>query len=489
MQEIALPYEQTNQAAIGRFIDTIGAIKQQRAQRQLQSGLLQVMAQGGGPDQIAGFMAGQNVGGVQRQQPKQYGSGIGGFMSRIGAAVNPMNTDGVDTPLGNGIADVLIQRAMNQNPLEDDYKRSLIAENNAQAEYRKRLPGIQAQKDAQEQTKLAAEREENTVKQLQSIAENPNASEAARAQANRLLIPLMNKRGFNLQGDRMDIVELPPMNPLDPINGRREGVAAMLPGEQMFSPKATEGTSRYSKPDVLGENNELGLPKGTLVQMGTNGKVDIIYQPKPGESKTGMSSKDTLETATVLRKEFDQSKTFTDFQTVNRAEKGIMQAYKTSLDPKTQSKVASDQALAVMFQKMLDPTSVVRESEYARTPEGVGVVSRLESYIPKFQKGGLAISDTDRKAMVDIANKLLNESKVTMNDHIDRYTGISQQYGVDPNLVLGNIKRFNIPGAVAPANTPQQSPAITSVQTDDDYLKLPSGAQFTAPDGTLRVKP
>lgn len=160
-----------------------------------------------------------------------------------------------------------------------------------------------------------------------------------------------------------------------------------------------------------------------------------------------------LNLATGLRKEFNAAKVFKDFQTVNRSERAMKQALDLSLNPDQKSKIASDQALGVLFQKMLDPDSVVRESEYARTGEGASLLNRMMAWLPKLQKGGLAISDDDRQALYDIAQKLLNESKITMNAHIERYEGLAEDYGVDHNKVIGrNIQQFKIGGAEATTN-------------------------------------
>jgi len=159
-----------------------------------------------------------------------------------------------------------------------------------------------------------------------------------------------------------------------------------------------------------------------------------------------MTPVEKLSSATGLRKEFNADKAYKDFQTIKRSESTMNSAYKISIRSDTKSRVASDQALAVCFQKMLDPDSVVRESEYARTPEGVSMMNKILAYIPQLQKGGLAISDEDRKAMLDIAKKLLEEGKRALNSHIERYETVSRDYGINPRLVLGNIKRFEIEG-------------------------------------------
>lgn len=154
--------------------------------------------------------------------------------------------------------------------------------------------------------------------------------------------------------------------------------------------------------------------------------------------------KEVFTRATTLRKEFNQAQVYKDFQTVTRSEAAMKQAYQMSIDPNIKSRIASDQALGVLFQKMLDPDSVVRESEYARTSEGAALVNRVRATLPRLQKGGLALANEDREALYEIAQKLLTEAKRTMNKHIERYELIAEDYRVPRELVFGNIQKFDI---------------------------------------------
>lgn len=155
--------------------------------------------------------------------------------------------------------------------------------------------------------------------------------------------------------------------------------------------------------------------------------------------------KEKLTRATTLRKEFQAHPVYKSFQTIERSEKSMKVAYEKSVaDKTTKSRIASDQALGVLFQKLLDPTSVVRESEYARTPEGAGIMSRIKSVLPRLARGGLGISNEDRKELYEMAEALLVVAKEQMNKHIANYTGFAQSYDVDPKLVLGNLQRFDI---------------------------------------------
>jgi hypothetical protein len=150
-----------------------------------------------------------------------------------------------------------------------------------------------------------------------------------------------------------------------------------------------------------------------------------------------------LDRASGLRKEFQEAPVYKNYQTVNSQFNSLKSAYTLSLNPDNESRAASDQALIVTLNKMLDPTSVVRESEFARTEVGVGLMNRIQSYLPKLKKGGQAISNTDRKAIYEMAGKLLQGSQEGLNQHIDRYVNIAKQYGVDPKLILGDIEKFD----------------------------------------------
>jgi len=176
-----------------------------------------------------------------------------------------------------------------------------------------------------------------------------------------------------------------------------------------------------------------------------------------------------LARASGLRKEFQESPIYKNYQTVNSQFNSLKSAYSLSLNPDNESRAASDQALIVTLNKMLDPTSVVRESEFSRTEVGVGLMNRIQSYLPKLKKGGQAISNTDRKAVYNMAEKLLQGSQEGLNQHIDRYVNIAQQYGVDPKLILGDINKFD---------TSKSQFSESSFNTEEEALSanLPKGS-------------
>jgi hypothetical protein len=66
----------------------------------------------------------------------------------------------------------------------------------------------------------------------------------------------------------------------------------------------------------------------------------------------------------------------------------------------------ASQAILVTFQKILDPLSVVRESEYARSPEGMGLKHRIEGYFDRLKQGGVGMTLEDLRAFAQMAQRI-----------------------------------------------------------------------------------
>jgi len=64
----------------------------------------------------------------------------------------------------------------------------------------------------------------------------------------------------------------------------------------------------------------------------------------------------------------------------------------------------TSQAILVGFQKLLDPTSVVRESEYDRSPRGQSLRNRWEGVWLKLSQGGAGVTLSELEGAVEAAN-------------------------------------------------------------------------------------
>ena len=70
---------------------------------------------------------------------------------------------------------------------------------------------------------------------------------------------------------------------------------------------------------------------------------------------------------------------------------------------------AGSQAVLVTFQKILDPTSVVREREYARSSSGLSMFERVKGAAEKLGKGGAGVSVSELQAFARLADEAVSK--------------------------------------------------------------------------------
>jgi len=119
-------------------------------------------------------------------------------------------------------------------------------------------------------------------------------------------------------------------------------------------------------------------------------------------------------------------------------------------------KNGGSQAVLVTFQKILDPTSVVRESEYARTATGQSVLNRIEGYTEKLTSGGAGMTDREMAAMVETAKQFLDDMRGYSAGQRKRIQAQVNKYGLDPATVFDDVATGE-PSAVPPP--PAAAPA------------------------------
>lgn len=123
-----------------------------------------------------------------------------------------------------------------------------------------------------------------------------------------------------------------------------------------------------------------------------------------------------------LRGEFSkETKTFVD---INDAY-GRIQA--SSADPTP----AGDLSLIFNYMKMLDPGSVVRESEFATAENAASVPERVRKVYNKMISGE-KLTHKQRTDFIDRAGKLYNKSLEGFNKRRAVYEDLAKGYGVDP---------------------------------------------------------
>lgn len=164
---------------------------------------------------------------------------------------------------------------------------------------------------------------------------------------------------------------------------------------------------------------------GQKKNLATGEIYEVPTAPRPDISK-----KDAVN----LRKEFDALPEVKEYkQVITRVD-----AMESTLAKSKGMKnlVAVDQALISLFNKITDPQSVVRESEYARTPENMPVANAITGKMDKWLKGGAGLTNEERTALVTIGKEIGQTYKERYTATAERYKGYAEGMGVSPDEVV-----------------------------------------------------
>jgi hypothetical protein len=96
------------------------------------------------------------------------------------------------------------------------------------------------------------------------------------------------------------------------------------------------------------------------------------------------------------------------------------------------------QAVINTFNKILDPLSVVRESEYARMGEGLSVLDRFEGYLDRLKSGGAGIPEKDLESIVGTARAFRDSSVGATQGLRARSARQAARYQIPEDLIFGD---------------------------------------------------
>lgn len=168
-----------------------------------------------------------------------------------------------------------------------------------------------------------------------------------------------------------------------------------------------------------------------------------ISQKKAGASNVSVNTgQKGYENESKLRNDFKSEPIYKDFQDMKSAHAQI----KTAL---TQGTPIADTAAATKIMKLLDPGSVVRESELGMAMAASGKMDRMTNYV-QMQMSGQKLTPQQRIDFGKLADELYDAAGQAYNAKRGEYEQFGKTYDLNP-AVLGE-----------PAKAPQKS-APTSV--------------------------
>ena len=136
-----------------------------------------------------------------------------------------------------------------------------------------------------------------------------------------------------------------------------------------------------------------------------------------------------LNSETDLRKEFAGLPAIKEFSTVQTAHKQVINALNNP-------SAANDLAAATKFMKLLDPGSVVRESELGMAMAATGAIDLMGNYLQRLQNGE-RLNPAQRADFKKAAELAYKAAEDTYDQIRQQYVDLANSYNLNPdNIVL-----------------------------------------------------
>jgi hypothetical protein len=186
----------------------------------------------------------------------------------------------------------------------------------------------------------------------------------------------------------------------------------------------------YGQPQQKASRLQLNEKTGQIINLDTGEATSVkgFIQP-PKEGKTD-SDKPKFGEVASLRKEFNTESR--PYKTINDALRNI-ETLGTKPNPTPQDL----QALVYQFVKVQDPTSVVRESEYANAANAAALIDKIGNYANRVANGQ-TLSPKQRADMVQTARLLRVEAMNQYSQLANSYEELAGSFGMDPKTIVPN---------------------------------------------------
>jgi hypothetical protein len=218
------------------------------------------------------------------------------------------------------------------------------------------------------------------------------------------------------------------------------------------APRPAGAPAPAGAPSAVAPTAGAGAPQAAPT--GLQPLVPII----PLQGKTFANEKD-------LRGEFQaQVKPFID----------LNQAYQKIETAAKNPSAAGDISLIFGFMKVLDPTSVVREGEFATASNAGGVSDTVRNLYNKALNGE-RLGENIRSDFLNQSRNIVESQRQLSKDLIDRYTEVAKNYKLDPNqIVYDPFKRVQTPEQIIKGGTATNIPQTRQEWWQRFNLKKPN---------------
>lgn len=330
------------------------------------------------------------------------------------------------------------------------------------------LGDIQNAQQAQDRKKQQALQQQMLAMQLDQAKRQQADAEQAKAneQLFRQSIPSPQAQAVNSAlagGGGPTVANAGKIPPVDPFAQQLH--QAMQYG-QIKPMEYLSAIRKDTTPLKLGEGEKLLAP-GTYKELAANPKVPSLpsslqeYQFAVGQGFKGTYDQWDLarkqagatnvnvpinmgqkgyDNESKLRNDFKSEPIYKDFQDIQSAHKQIKAGI-------SQGTPIGDVATATKIMKLLDPGSVVRESELGIAMAAGGRMDRMKNYV-QMQMSGEKLTPTMRADFGALADELYKAAAQSYNKKRSEYEHMGKRYGLDPSVLgdpgkVESVRKYN----------------------------------------------
>lgn len=281
-----------------------------------------------------------------------------------------------------------------------------------------------------------------------------------------------------------------PVEIADPTSptGRR-----LVQPQEAYGQPAPGPADRNAQFVDLGEDGPQGAGRYRVNQDGTFTRVAAV--PTQSDPTSAPFNRENQ-----LRDEF--TRLTGDFRVVQTAYQNIRTAGASQTG-------AGDMSMLYSFVKLLDPQSVVRESEFAAAAASGSFGERIQGAVQRILNGE-RLPDSLRESFLDEARNLFNSQRRNFDRTSETYRDLARRNNLNPeNIVLPFGDDDIARGAAQPPRPPGGGGnsgnnggasgaqggnaagrnALPRPATPGDAMRLPPGTRFIDPEGVERVRP
>jgi hypothetical protein len=231
-------------------------------------------------------------------------------------------------------------------------------------------------------------------------------------------------------------------SPLGLLIAERKQVAAQYGEDHPIVKRYDARIQKETGEEVKGQVIDLGDRMIVVDPTKIGQAFDKGLSPKDAaKGPESLNQKEVAEIEGKLRDDF--------FQQVGKEFTSIRDSYDRIRASSKNPSAAGDLAMIFNYMKMLDPASVVRESEFANAAATGAFGERIKASVQKVITGE-RLSDAVRDDFVDRADKLYAHASKNYSDSSERFKGIAKRSGANPENVLPKISLSGVGDLQAP---------------------------------------